>query len=104
MRTSHNKSSVETWIESRIDNRYARTRTRQPRCVFPFVVVGVQEGEWEINVTIGTIYGVNVTYLLGTNMVTQTYADTDLARPSSPAMDNCDCPRKICFVIILFNI
>ena len=54
--------------------------------------------------TIGTIYGVNVTYLLGTNMVTQTYADTDLARPSSPAMDNCNCPGKICFVIILFNI
>ena len=46
--------------------------------MFPFVVVGVQEGEWEINVTIGTIYGVNVTYLLGTNMVTQTDADRDL--------------------------
>ena len=72
-------------------------------CV-PICCGRVQEGEWEINVTIGTIYGVNVTYLLGTNMVTQTYADTDLARPSSPAMDNCNCPGKICFVLILFNI
>ena len=32
------------------------------------------------------------------------YTDTDLARPSSPAVDNCNCPGKIYFVIILFNI
>ena len=33
---------------------------------------------------------------------------TDIRRhrsgPSSPAMDNRNCPGKICFVIILFNI